>query len=171
LRIASGELDRKVHRDLEEANGEMGLLRKALFVLTGGLSGLVFKDDAKKKRTAKAAEKPLPGQKPPAATRAKAKAARRTRPQAARKSKKVASRTGTASELERLANLHRQGALSDGEFAAAKAKILGTSLTPDESSGVPAKHEALEANVTAARHLADLAAHDRSSSFATITSD
>jgi hypothetical protein len=30
------------------------------------------------------------------------------------------------SELERLASLHDSGALSDDEFAAAKAKVLGT---------------------------------------------
>ena len=39
-------------------------------------------------------------------------------------------RTGTAddaaSEIERLASLHDSGALTDDEFAAAKAKILGT---------------------------------------------
>jgi hypothetical protein len=32
----------------------------------------------------------------------------------------------TASEIERLAQLHTQGALTDAEFAAAKAKILGS---------------------------------------------
>jgi hypothetical protein len=32
---------------------------------------------------------------------------------------------GTAGEIERLAQLHSQGALTDEEFAAAKAKILG----------------------------------------------
>lgn len=34
--------------------------------------------------------------------------------------------TDTASELEHLAQLHASGALSDEEFAAAKAKALGT---------------------------------------------
>jgi hypothetical protein len=32
---------------------------------------------------------------------------------------------GTAAELQRLADLHRGGALTDSEFAAAKAKIIG----------------------------------------------
>lgn len=32
---------------------------------------------------------------------------------------------GTAAELRRLADLHRGGALTDTEFAAAKAKIIG----------------------------------------------
>ena len=31
----------------------------------------------------------------------------------------------TASELERLAKLHKSGALTDAEFAAAKAKVIG----------------------------------------------
>ena len=33
--------------------------------------------------------------------------------------------SSTATELERLAKLHRSGALTDTEFAAAKAKVLG----------------------------------------------
>jgi hypothetical protein len=37
----------------------------------------------------------------------------------------VAPATGTTAELERLASLHQSGALSDDEFAAAKAKVLG----------------------------------------------
>ena len=32
---------------------------------------------------------------------------------------------GISSELEALATLHRKGALTDSEFAAAKAKLLG----------------------------------------------
>jgi multidrug resistance efflux pump len=34
--------------------------------------------------------------------------------------------TDTIAELERLARLHETGALSDEEFAAAKARVLGT---------------------------------------------
>ena len=34
-------------------------------------------------------------------------------------------RTGISSGLEALAALHRKGALTDSEFAAAKAKLLG----------------------------------------------
>ena len=36
-----------------------------------------------------------------------------------------AQHAGISSELEALATLHRKGALTDGEFAAAKAKLLG----------------------------------------------
>jgi hypothetical protein len=83
-------------------------MRKALFVATGGLSGLVFKDDSKKERTAK---------------------------------------------------------------AAAKVKILGMSLTPDGPGRDPATFAAVEANVAAARHLADLAVDDHGSSAATVSGD
>ena len=34
-------------------------------------------------------------------------------------------RAGIASELETLVALHQKGVLTDGEFAAAKAKLLG----------------------------------------------
>jgi len=37
----------------------------------------------------------------------------------------VAAPAGIPSALEALAALHRKGALTDGEFAAAKAKLLG----------------------------------------------
>ena len=37
----------------------------------------------------------------------------------------AAGSTGTADELARLAELHKAGTLSDAEFAAAKAKIVG----------------------------------------------
>jgi hypothetical protein len=36
-----------------------------------------------------------------------------------------AAATGTTAELERLAELHKSGALSDAEFAAAKSRLLG----------------------------------------------
>ena len=36
-----------------------------------------------------------------------------------------AQHAGISSELEALAALHQKGALTDGEFAAAKAKLLG----------------------------------------------
>lgn len=36
-----------------------------------------------------------------------------------------AARSDVAGQLERLAGLHTQGVLSDGEFAAAKARLLG----------------------------------------------
>jgi hypothetical protein len=168
----------------------MGFIRKALFVATAGLSGQVFKDNSKKERTAKAdAARVRPRKqtkvvrpKPQAARRPKPQAARRPKPQAARRPKPQAARAstvapivgagnGTTTELERLADLHVRGALTDDEFAAAKAKILGTSLTPHESDRGPATFQAIEANVAAARHMADLAANDPGASVTTVSSD
>jgi hypothetical protein len=165
----------KAHRDHQEAlvGIGFGIIRKALFVATGGLSGRLFKDNSKKKGTAKAAEKQMRPQKQTKVTRPKPRTARRAKPRAARKST-VARTAGnaTTNELARLADLHGRGALTDEEFAAAKAKILGTRLTPRESGGEPpAPFQAVEANVAAARHLADLAAHDRDASVATAGGD
>jgi hypothetical protein len=137
----------------------MGFIRKALFIATGGLSGLVFKDDSKSERTEKAAQVQVRARKQ---TKGK-RSTTRTRSSAA------TSRRGTTAELERLADLRGRGALTDQEFAAAKAKILGTSLTPNGSDTGPAngsdkgtaRFQAVEANVGAARDLADLATHDR----------
>jgi putative oligomerization/nucleic acid binding protein len=175
----------------------MGFIRKALFVATLGLSGRVLKDDSKKERTAKAdAQRVRPRKqtkvtrpkqtkvtrpKPQAARREKPQATRRAKPQAARRAKPevartstlapiVASGNGTSNELERIADLHVRGALTDEEFAAAKAKILGTSLTPHESGSEPATFPAVEANVAAAGRLADLAAQD-DASVTTFSSD
>ena len=151
----------------------MGFMRKALFVATAGLSGRVFKDNSKKERTAKADAQRVRPRKQTKATRPKPQAARRAKPQAARRSTVapiVGSGNGTTNELERLADLHVRGALTDEEFAAAKAKILGTSLTAHGSGRDPATFPAVEANVAAARHLADLAAHD-DASVTTVSSD
>jgi hypothetical protein len=151
----------------------MGFMRKALFVATLGLSGRVFKDNSKKARTAKADAQRVRPRKQTKVTRPKPQAARRPKPQAARTSTVapiVGSDNGATNELERLADLHVRSALTDEEFAAAKAKILGTSLTPHESGRDPATFPAVEANVTAARHLADLAAHD-DASVTTFSSD
>ena len=90
----------------------MGLMRKALPLGTGGLAPV--KANSKKERTAKAAEKQVRLQQQ----------ALRTAGPAARPVAQPA-KASTASELERLAGLHASGALSDSEFAAAKAKILG----------------------------------------------
>jgi hypothetical protein len=183
----------------------MGLRRKTLLVATGGLSGLVFKEEPKKKPRAKAAEKEMRPKKRTKAKRPKPHAARRPTPQAARRPKPKATRrpepkaarrpelraaerptplpagmstaaqtagagNGTASELERLSNLHGRGALTGDEFAAAKAKILGTS-PPHASSRGPATFPNVEAKVAAARHLAELAAHDDGPSVAIASSD
>ncbi len=132
----------------------MGFIRKALFIATVGLSGRVFKDNPKKEHAAKAAEKQV---RPRKQTK---RAARRPTPRAARTSTAAQPGNATANQLERLAELHGRGALTGEEFAAAKAKILGTSLAPHGSDIGPATFPAVEANVAAARDLADLAAND-----------
>jgi hypothetical protein len=163
----------------------MGLIRKVLFVMTGGLSGLVFKDNSKQERTVPAARKRVRAQKQPKATaakqpkatRAKAKPTRRAKPRAARASAKAPARNGTATELERLAELQKQGLLTSEEFVAGKAKILGTSPTPAPPSSPPPlqpsppSYRAVEANVTAARHLSGLAGEDRAASVASLNKD
>jgi hypothetical protein len=172
----------------------MGFIRKVLFVATAGLSGRVFKDDSKG-RTAKADKKParqreqakrnrtkVTRPKRQAARRAKPQAARRAKPQAARRAKPQTARTstaapivgsgnGTTNELERVAGLHERGALTDQEFAAAKAKILETSLIPDGSDRSPATFQAVDASVAAARRLAELAANDPGASVTTFSND
>jgi Short C-terminal domain len=153
----------------------MAFIRKALFVATGGLLGLVFKDEAKDKRPAKAAEqraRPRKQTKQTKVARPKPKAAPR-RKKATRTStiaRTSESRDGTIRELERLANLHAQGALSTEEFAAAKAKILGTGPKAPESGRDPERFTAVEANIAAARQLADLAADDRGAPVAPVGS-
>jgi hypothetical protein len=112
----------------------MGLIRKVLFVATAGLSGRVFKDNSRKERAATADAKRVRPRKQTKVTRPKPQAAQRPKPRAARTStvaQTVASGDGTTNELERLADLHVRCALTDEEFVAAKAKILGTSVTPD----------------------------------------
>jgi len=189
----------------------MGFTRKALFVATFGLSGLVFKDNPKNEPPAKAAKRqvrskrqtnvtalkppaarrrePQAVRQPKAAQRPKAQAAGRPKPPAALRAKTPSARrpktqtqrastlaqtasagNGTANELERIAELHRHGALTAEEFAAAKAKILGTSPMPDTSGGRSAKFPAVEANVAAARRLTDMAVHDRDASAASAAS-
>jgi hypothetical protein len=151
----------------------MGLIKKVLYVMTGGLSGLVFKDDSSKQRAgaaktaARAQAQPKPRQK---TTRQKAKKTSRPRPAKA-SVQAAASKNGTASELERLSALHAQGVITMEEFAAAKAKILGTSAKPTESSRAPSStYPSVEANVAAARQLADLTPH-RDTSVGTLRND
>lgn len=62
--------------------------------------------------------------------------------------------SGVAIALDRIAKLHMNGALTDREFAAAKARILGTSAPPDQPEEGSAAFPAIEANVAAARRLA-----------------
>lgn len=176
----SDERGRKAYCYLEEEQVGLGigmgirLARKGLFIMTGGLSGRVFKEDSKQGRTAKATERRMgPPERQPKATPVKARATRRSKPRAARKpvAQTAASSNGTAKELERLATLHGEGALTNEEFAAGKAKILGTSLSPTASGTEPAKFPAVEANVAAARNLADLADHHPSPSIPALSSD
>ena len=62
--------------------------------------------------------------------------------------------SGVAIALDRIAKLHMNGALTDREFAAAKARILGTSAVTDQAEESSAAFPAIEANVAAARRLA-----------------
>jgi Short C-terminal domain len=152
----------------------MGFIRKALYIATFGLSGLVFKETTSPRRTQKPAAKPARSQTQARATRAKSQAARKRKAQATPASKApraAQSDNGTLPELERLADLHTRGALSDAEFAAAKSKLLGTSPAPKPPETVPATFPAVEANITAARQLGDLSANDRGTSFAPISGD
>jgi hypothetical protein len=157
----------------------MGFIRKALYVATLGLSGLVFKEDskekAKKERAVKAAEKQVrPRKQTKRAAGGQTKRARRATPRAARTAtaaQRTGSGNGAINELESLAGLHRSGALTDEEFAAAKAKMLGTRPMPQESRTGPAAFPAVEANVAATRHLGDLAIHDGGAPVATVSND
>ncbi len=150
----------------------MGFMRKALSVATFGLSGRVFKDDSRKEHRTKADARQVRVRKQTKITRAKPQATRRAKPQPARRAKPQAAHTdapiagvgnGMSNELERIADLRVRGVLTDDEFAAAKAKILGTSLAPSESRTESASFPAVEANVAAARRLADLAEQDDAS--------
>jgi hypothetical protein len=101
----------------------MGFFRKATFVATGGASGLFGRANSKKERTANATEKQVRLQKKQLRLEkdlARQATPKRTRPE-------PASDPGAAlpAELERLAALHRQGDLSDDEFQAAKARLIG----------------------------------------------
>jgi len=203
----------------------MGIIRKALFITTLGLSDLVLEDDSKRTATAvqkkRAQKRPKPkasakrpkravaraksqpeakrrpkrtkpkGARKPPAARAKPRAAVRsktasthqTKPHAAPAPAQPRAQTpaqpkaqtpapqprahapasGTIIALERIAKLHAQGALSDHEFAAAKARILGTapSATAPAPGEAPTTFPAIQANVAAARRLGERGDPDR----------
>ena len=124
----------------------MGLIRKSLFLGTGGLGP---NWNSNKERTRKAAEKSariqgemLKQQRAAAAPVAPsssatptgldspgrlARAARQdARARAQRAEGQAAASARVVSELGRLVELHKAGALTDDEFAAAKAKVLGS---------------------------------------------
>jgi hypothetical protein len=157
----------------------MGFIRKALYIATFGLSGLVFKETPSPERTAKPAPKQMRSRTQAKAPRAKSQAARKRKAQATRASKApkaVRSGNGTIHELERLADLHRRGALSDGEFAAAKAELLGTKVAsaapiPAAPARPPATFPAVEASIAATHHLGDLRGGDGDRSISTISRD
>ena len=194
----------------------MGIIRKALFITTLGLSELVLEEDSKRTATAtqkkraqkrpkakasakrpkralaraksqpeartrqkrtkpKGARKPPPARaKPRAAVRSKTTSAHQPKPhappapaqpraQTPAQPRAHAPASGTIIALERIAKLHAQGALSDHEFAAAKARILGTapSATAPAQGEAPTTFPAIEANVAAARRLDERGDPDR----------
>jgi hypothetical protein len=194
----------------------MGIIRKALFITTLGLSDLVLEDDSKRTATAvqkkraqkrpkakasakrpkrvvaraksqpeaktrpkrtkpKGARKPPAARaKPRAAVRSKTASAHQPKPHAAPAAAQPKAQTpaqprahapasGTIIALERVAKLHAQGALSDHEFAAAKARILGTapSATAPAPAEAPTTFPAIQANVAAARRLGESGDPDR----------
>lgn len=114
----------------------MGFMRKALFVSTGGLSGVAgVKANSKKERTAKATEKQVRLQKQQLkAAKSAARNISHQQPQTMQTTSAVppspATNPSLAAELERLAALHRDGALSEEEFAAAKGRLLGSASIP-----------------------------------------
>ena len=74
-------------------------------------------------------------------------------PGAATAARPGAPTSGVAIALDRIAKLHKHGALSEREFEAAKARILGTSPPPAAPEPASATFPAIEANVAAARRL------------------
>ncbi|HET6963629.1 MAG TPA: SHOCT domain-containing protein [Acidimicrobiales bacterium] len=90
----------------------MGLLRKALFVSTGGMSGVVISANSKKERAAKAAEKQVRLQQ------------QALKEQRARDKAAAVAPVLVADELAKLVELRQAGALTEEEFAAQKARLL-----------------------------------------------
>jgi hypothetical protein len=102
--------------------------------------------------------------RPSAAAQPKARTATQPKAQAppqAPAAKTPAAASGTVIALERIAKLHAVGGLTDQEFAAAKARILGTGPTAPTQGGAHATFPAIEANVAAARRLHGLTGSER----------
>lgn len=96
----------------------MGFLRKTTFVLTGGSSGLVFKANSKKERTARAAEEQA------------AIMRRLVERDDTMTIDEIDEEEGVfhltlSDELRNLGELHAEGILNDEEFADAKRQLLG----------------------------------------------
>jgi hypothetical protein len=116
----------------------MGIFRKMTIISTGGLAPI--KANSKKERTAKAAEKQLKLQKQALKLdqeRARREAETQRRliaqegQQAAREGERASAEAEirsflVADELTKLVALKEQGHLSDAEFAAHKARLLGS---------------------------------------------
>ncbi len=110
---------------------------------------------------AQASRTPVAQAKPPAAERPEslrpAEPELQSRPETAPVS--ATARTGALGNgvslaLERIATLHEHGALTDREFAAAKARILGTAASAAGAPEAPATaFPSIEANVAAARRI------------------
>lgn len=96
----------------------MGFIRKATFVSTAGMSGLFIKANSKKERQANALEKI-----------AKAAEVIPDTPGEYIETDGIGEgaefHLSLSSELANLADLHQQGILSDEEFQACKAKLIG----------------------------------------------
>lgn len=104
---------------------------------------------------------------PKAAKRSAARSARKPMPQAVTQAASAPAQeasNGTIHELERLAEMFGAGALNTDEFAVAKARILG-------QGGASTPFESVEANVAAARRLAELAEQDNGVAAASIRHD
>ena len=137
----------------------MGFLRKALFVGTGGASGLVVKANSKKERTAKALEQQsrLMTRGDGVGRNVVAPNGNSQRPERATSPLEPVFVTfSLADELAKIASLHDQGALDDEEFDAAKQQLLGSpssieALAPEDSrSGIGATIKAAWAEGTGA---------------------
>ncbi len=83
------------------------------------------------------------------------------RPEASTTERTGAVGSGVSLALERIVTLHEHGALTDGEFAAAKARILGTASTAGAPDATATAFPAIEANVAAARRIDGYANPDR----------
>lgn len=120
----------------------MSFLRKATFVATGGASGMVFKANSKKERTAKAMEKQVRLQKQQMRLQRPARTdgmvpAMTWSPSPPPPVSQVAP-WSLADELTKLAALREQGILTDEEFDEQKHRLL-------ESQGPPKPELASEA--------------------------
>lgn len=104
----------------------MGFIRKATFIGTGGVSGLFIKANSKKERTAKATEKQLRLQKQQVELeKALLRQATRAGSHLMEGQPLISPGFNLTTELERLADLHRKGDLSDDEFEVAKKRLVG----------------------------------------------